>query len=624
MGVNGIYGLSGSGLDVESMVKAGMLSKQNQYDKMQQKYTKQQWEKEAFVDVYQDLTKYNYTTLSDYKLQKTTDAKQATSNNSAITATAGASAGAMTHKIEVNSMASNAYVVSTKSLSRILTDSLSLDAASDTSIKLRDVLFKKFDMNAGGTDSDGNQMDVAVVTTRRNDSITQSDNVSMSTTGFSITVSDGVTKDEGGNVVSKTISYTYQELYDGKTFNDLVSDINSLGLNVRATYDSVNDQFSFYNKQSGADNSISIKATTSDATSGTDSRGNTVTNIAGRSTSDMLSSLQLLQSRDGDLYGRIYDSSTRTYTDNVKMNVDSNGNMTVADSSLITDYSTQSAKSLDPWNVSATGTDASVKVDGISYSNLSGNKISVAGVTYEWTDKVESTAATVTVTQDTDKIVENVKKFVEDYNKLLSSLYEKYDEAKPDKTYEPLTETQKEGMKDEQIEKWEEKAKQGLLYHNSTIRKVIDRMRDSISTPIEGINSNYNTAYSIGISTTGLKGQLTLDEDKLRKALANDTDAAYNVIGRLSPEDDFAHNGLAQRLADNTLKSISDVKDYAGTDGTRYDDDSDLGNLMKTLKEKMDSFKTMMEQFEEALYKKYDAMEVALSQLGTQLSYITG
>lgn len=27
MGVNGIYGLSGSGLDVESMVKVGMMSK---------------------------------------------------------------------------------------------------------------------------------------------------------------------------------------------------------------------------------------------------------------------------------------------------------------------------------------------------------------------------------------------------------------------------------------------------------------------------------------------------------------------------------------------------------------------------------------------------------------------
>ena len=36
MGANGIYGLSGSGLDIESLVKMGMMKKQNQYDKMYQ------------------------------------------------------------------------------------------------------------------------------------------------------------------------------------------------------------------------------------------------------------------------------------------------------------------------------------------------------------------------------------------------------------------------------------------------------------------------------------------------------------------------------------------------------------------------------------------------------------
>jgi len=40
MGVNGIYGLSGSGLDIESMVKVGMMSKQNEYDKMYKQQTK--------------------------------------------------------------------------------------------------------------------------------------------------------------------------------------------------------------------------------------------------------------------------------------------------------------------------------------------------------------------------------------------------------------------------------------------------------------------------------------------------------------------------------------------------------------------------------------------------------
>ena len=617
MGVNGIYGLSGSGLDVESMVKAGMLSKQSQYDKMQQKFTKQQWQKEAFAEVYQDLTKFNYTTLSDYKLASSTNAKQASSNNSSITATASASAGVMSHKIEVNDVASNAYLLSTQSITRVREESFTGegDAATENSIKLKDVLFRKFNVNDNGGNGD-----LAVFTKRDNTQITTADNISMDSVGFSITVGDG-TKDSNGNAVTKTVSYTYKELDDGKTFNDLVSDINALGLNVRATYDSTNDKFSFYNKQSGADNSITLKV------GSTDENGKNLTDVAKDISSNFFNNLRILQSKDGDLYDSAGDKVT--LDDSYKYNV----SIKKAD-----DSSTDGAKFLVAGNgFTVAGEDANVKVDGITYSNLSSNKISVSGVTYEWAEAT-SGSATVSVTQDTDKIVENVKKFVEDYNKMLSSLYEKYDEQKADGKYEPLTDTQKEGMKDEQIEKWEEKAKQGLLYHDSTIKKIIDTMRDAVSTRVEGVNSNYNSAYSIGISTTGLKGQLTLDEDKLKKALAADEDAAYNVLTKLQyntdattvagkaqqAADNYAGSGIAQRLADVMKNALSSVKDYAGTDGTKYDDDSDLGNLMKSLKEKMDNFKSMMEKFEEALYKRYDAMEVTLSQLGTQLSFITG
>ena len=55
----------------------------------------------------------------------------------------------------------------------------------------------------------------------------------------------------------------------------------------------------------------------------------------------------------------------------------------------------------------------------------------------------------------------------------MKKLYEWYDE-KPNSDYKPLTSTQKEGMKDEQIEKWEEKAKAGLLYHDKTLYSIND------------------------------------------------------------------------------------------------------------------------------------------------------
>ena len=65
------------------------------------------------------------------------------------------------------------------------------------------------------------------------------------------------------------------------------------------------------------------------------------------------------------------------------------------------------------------------------------------------------------------------------------------------------------------------------------------------------------------------------------------------------------------------------IKNRAGTDDTA-NDDSDLGQLMRNLQTRMSDFKKLLDSFEDKLYKRYDAMEVALSRLGVQMNYITG
>ena len=52
MATRGIYGLSGSGIDVESLVKVGMMSRQKRYDRMYQKEVEATWKKEAYAKVY--------------------------------------------------------------------------------------------------------------------------------------------------------------------------------------------------------------------------------------------------------------------------------------------------------------------------------------------------------------------------------------------------------------------------------------------------------------------------------------------------------------------------------------------------------------------------------------------
>ena len=65
------------------------------------------------------------------------------------------------------------------------------------------------------------------------------------------------------------------------------------------------------------------------------------------------------------------------------------------------------------------------------------------------------------------------------------------------------------------------------------------------------------------------------------------------------------------------------ISDIAGV-STETNDQSYLGKMITQMQNKMSTFKTMMNAYEKQLFKRYDAMEVALSKLGMQLNYITG
>ena len=762
MGVNGIYGLSGSGIDVESMVKVGMMGRQKEYDKLQQQYTKDQWQKQAYNDIYASVQTFNNSTLTQYKLQSNMNAKAASTASSAVSVTANGSAPILNHKIQVHDLSSSAYMISTNSLQRYNSEENNTNGIA-TSINLADVLFQGLQENV----STGSKMANVTETNGQSSGLHN-----MSETAFELQISDGTNQ--------ATLKYTYKQLMDGTTFNDLVSDINSLGTNVRASYDSVNDTFNFYNKEGGSSNGIYFNIPT---TTSTDDEGNETTTYtaAGERAKNFLQGMHLFQSRDGVLYGQngeevedvsssknyfgyeskvaaaslatsqkitdadgdladeytsirdllfkdtniteiievpdgegtydyydriqyttadgstseamssdtalsfsvngqnfsysfddllqrggaevqIYDllsdieektgltakvsedgylslsTSDTGVSQSISITADNDltanlfnrlgfvdgtdstaGNLTFSSGNEVTVTGTGNSEN-SGFPMGASGTNGKVTIDGVTYDNITDNKITAAGVTYSLLEKTDS-AVTVNVTQDTEGIIDKVKSFVEDYNKLLSSIYEKYDE-KQYKDYKPLTESQKEQMKDEQVEKWEEKAKSGILYHDQTLSKLIYAMRDAVSTPVEGISGKYDSVFSLGISTTGLKGQLTLDEDKLRAALNEDPDSVYNVFGKLDKNDNYSGNGVAQRLGDVFTDGMKSIRNRAGTDDTA-NDDSDLGVLMRNLQTRMSDFKKLMDSFEDKLYKKYDAMEVALSQLGVQLNYIT-
>ena len=243
MGVNGIYGLSGSGLDIESMVKVGMMGKQSEYDKMAQKYTKNEWIKSSLLEVYSNINTFNMSTLSQYKMSANMNAKAATSTNSAISVSSNASAVPnLTHSVEVEKLASKAYLVGTTEITRKNT------SAADGSVLLSDVIFKGAMTQGDNVSANGTVYETYNVT--YGEDSTFEANFKADDTAIKFTLGDGTS--------TKEISYTYEDLYNGATLNDFVKKINNAGLNVKATYDSVNDRFSFYNKEGGEANNITF------------------------------------------------------------------------------------------------------------------------------------------------------------------------------------------------------------------------------------------------------------------------------------------------------------------------------------------------------------------------------
>ena len=727
MGVNGIYGLSGSGLDVESMVKVGMMSKENQLAKMQQNYTKNEWKKEAYLEIYDKLQSYNLSNLSNYKRTEYMNARTATSSNDIISVFADSSAPTKSHVITVDRTATSAYLNGTEKLERIAT------GAGQYSTKLSDVLFKSFSVT--GDDTSGYTVnytladDTTGTVTGTAEDLKNNNNVVLSftvgadsdtgvtagtpasvsltsTTFSSLNINEIVSRYTGSKAdtdiafaitagdgsSSSNFSITFGDLNDALengTFQEFVELLNQKfsenSLNLEAEFDSSTNKFTVTNPDTASGsasftiNNSKLGTALNDAIKagvGTDdqSKFSTQTSITGDGSLTMMSlgsatSTGATMNADAKTvnityYDLVKDASFYTLTNKVGntgtgvkayydsaqdtfsfYNQKSGSNSYVA----ITANDDRTAAFLTSMGLKATdggedlsdkkaitftsgvaeitaGKDASVTIDGIK-QNPDANNIKVQGVTYDFSKVTEKTTATVNVDQDVEKIIDNVKSFVKEYNELMEGLYTAYSE-RPNSSYEPLTEAQKAEMTEDQIEKWEKKAKAGLLYHDSTLRRIIDQMRTAVSGTVDGMDSTYKytTAYSIGISSKGVQGQLQIDEERLRAALTDDPDSVYKIFANLdATKDDVTDsaNGIAQRLGgvlSNATKSISKV---SGTNaGTA--EDSTLNTLLRNLQTKMSNFQAMMQAFEDKLYKKYDAMESALASLGSQLNYVTG
>lgn len=291
------------------------------------------------------------------------------------------------------------------------------------------------------------------------------------------------------------------------------------------------------------------------------------------------------------------------------------GNITVSG-----DFAEKARLTQDKGANSIAGQNAKFIFNGLETERTS-NTFDISG--FEITLKqVTDQPVTFTSAPDTDAVIENIEKFVNDYNELISSLNAKVREPKY-RSFHPLSSEEKEAMKDREIELWEEKAKSGTLRNDPTLTNMLSNMRLAMSSSVkigEGENQRSISLRDIGITTSlsyTENGKLEIDKEKLREAIMEDPGAVRELFAQSTTNSADGKGGIAIQYRKAMDDARSTISQRAGTAGAGNDSFT-LGRSMKAMNQQIERFEERLKATEERYWKQFSAMEKAIQRANEQ------
>lgn len=250
------------------------------------------------------------------------------------------------------------------------------------------------------------------------------------------------------------------------------------------------------------------------------------------------------------------------------------------------------------------------------------------------TDAAKEKAVTFTSGTDTDKVVDTIKSFVEDYNAMVTEIKDAYTTMPAYKNkssytkYEPLTEEEAEGMTETAIKNYEEKAKQGILFGDRNLNALYNKLRSNISSnAIDGSNLNdigLSTSYSNGITT------LSLDESKLRAVLESNPDRVKEAFTK-TVEGGASSNGLMANLKttlDTYAKTTGDkgilIREAGSPRAPASLNDNALQKQMDRLQTQIDKWTNKYSDKIDYYTSQFSKLEQLIAQMNSQSSALAG
>ena len=240
--------------------------------------------------------------------------------------------------------------------------------------------------------------------------------------------------------------------------------------------------------------------------------------------------------------------------------------------------------------------DAAVFVGGATGGNsllvtASGNSLAgvLPGITLNL-NSISDKPVTLSITRDSEGIVDQMTSFTTDFNDMVDGIKEltKFD---PD--------TQEKG----------------LLFADATMSTVQQQLYASLNTVVAGAG-RYRIFADVGV-TLDDETKITFDEDKFRKAYADDPEAVKNLFTQVS-------TGLGAALEKSMAKLIDPVDGAITRRNKTLDDQhADFQDRIDRLDKQLDSKRTRLEtQFAnmETVLAKLQSQQSSLSQMSS-ISY---
>ena len=240
---------------------------------------------------------------------------------------------------------------------------------------------------------------------------------------------------------------------------------------------------------------------------------------------------------------------------------------------------------------------------------------------------------TFETTTDSDKLVDTIREFVDDYNAMITEIKSAYSTMPAQKNknerYEPLTAEQEEQYTESELKAYNEKAKQGILFGDTNLSGMYGKLLNAISpggTDGQTLREiGINTSYSDGLTT------LSLDEDKLRSALESDPDKVRTAFTK-TKEGGASSDGLMQTMQ-NTLnayvKTTGEPKGVLITRAGSVKAPTSLNS--NSLKSQIDSIDNQIDRWQDKMADQIDRyttqfsrLEQLIAEMNSQASAMAG